>query len=498
MSTDPPHDERVAPAVDLPEDAETTSQNPSGALAAKAIPELGLADALPGRTHTIDLWRLAWPVMLSMILVTLVSLVDIALVGSIGSDAQAAVGYATQFFFMAQSALFAVSFGCVALMSRFIGAGRPDEARRAMGASMIIAVGTALALVAVTLAVPRQILLALNAEPHVIELTIPYLELVMYSTVLLAAALVCEGGLRADRNTMLALRISAVVAVVKIALSWVLIFGEFGFPRLELVGAGQATLISQAIGLALFLAVIRRRKGESPAAMTMRDVVEGRGYLGEVARISLPGIVERVVLNLALLAYFALLGVYGTATVAAYTIGVRAMSFTWIPGIGMAQAIGALVGQALGREDPDDAERIGKRAALLSFGVAAVLGSIAFVGRGPLSRVFTNDAAVVAALEPFLLCLAIAQPMLQLHFTLGGVHRGAGETWTPLMAAAVGNWLVRVPLALVFVYILHAPIVWLWSAMIFDHSARAVWLLVGFRRGVWKTVLRDRLAAAEG
>jgi putative MATE family efflux protein len=489
----PPHHDSGPPRVDLPEDAETTSQNPSGALAAQAVAPV--IEDLPTRTRTIDLWRMAWPVMLSMVLVTMVSVVDIAMVGRIGSDAQAAVGYATQFYFMVQSVLFAVSFACVALMSRFIGAGRPDEARRAMGASMIIAVGTSLVLVAVVLAAPRRVLLALNAEPHVIEMTIPYLRLVLYSTVLLAAALICEGALRADRNTMLALGISAVVAGIKIILSWVLIFGELGFPRLELIGAGQATMISQFVGLILFVTVIYRRDEKSPASIGLGDIIEGRSYLREVARISLPGVVERLVLNLALLVYFALLGVYGTATVAAYTIGVRALSFSWVPGIGLAQAVGALVGQALGREDADDAERIGRRAAWLSFGVAAVLGLVAGLGRGPLSRVFTDDATVVAVLEPFLLCLAIAQPMLQLHFTLGGVHRGAGETMTPLVAAALGNWGVRVPLALFFVYVLEAPVTWLWAAIIFDHTARAGWLVRGFRKGAWKTSLSDRLKA---
>lgn len=493
MSVDDPQDNRLPSDVDLPEDAETSSQNPTGALAAKAV-EIGMP-AAGTRTRTIDLWRLAWPAMLSMVLVTAVSLVDIAMVGRIGSDAQAAVGYATQFFFMTQSVLFAVSFACVALMSRFIGAGRPDEARKAMGASMLIAVGTAVVLVAVILAAPGEILLALNAEPRVIDLTLPYLRLVLYSTVLLAAALVCEGALRADRNTMLALRVSAVVAAVKILFSWLLIFGEWGFPRRELVGAGEATLISQCVGLILFVVVIVRCRSDSPAAMTWADMVAGRGYLVEVARISIPGVAERIALNMALLVYFALLGVYGTATVAAYTIGVRALSFSWIPGVGLAQAVGALVGQALGRNDENDAERIGKRAALLSFGVAAVLGIIAGLGREPLSHVFTTDPVVVDALKPFLLCLAIAQPMLQLHFTLGGVHRGAGETWTPLMAAVVGNWAVRVPLAALFVYVLEAPVTWLWAAIIFDHTARAAWLTVGFRRGAWKTVLRDRLAA---
>ena len=52
---------------------------------------------------------------------------------------------------------------------------------------------------------------------------------------------------------------------------------------------------------------------------------------------------------MALLSYFAILGTYGTVAVAAYTVGVRALSFSWIPGTGFAAAVATLVGQALGR-----------------------------------------------------------------------------------------------------------------------------------------------------
>jgi Na+-driven multidrug efflux pump len=85
-----------------------------------------------------------------------------------------------------------------------------------------------------------------------------------------------------------------------------------------------------------------------------------------------------------------------------------------------------------------------------------------------------------------MLCLAIAQPVLQLHFTLAGVHRGAGDTWTPLLATLVGNWVFRVPLAVVFATVLEWPLVWVWVALILDHVARAAWLMVSFRRGRWR------------
>jgi Na+-driven multidrug efflux pump len=91
----------------------------------------------------------------------------------------------------------------------------------------------------------------------------------------------------------------------------------------------------------------------------------------------------------------------------------------------------------------------------------------------------------VATLGPFLLCLALAQPFLQAHFALGGAHRGAGDTWTPFLAAAAGNWALRVPLAVLFAYVLELDLVWVWYALVFDHATRTAWLAWSFRRGSW-------------
>jgi len=92
---------------------------------------------------------------------------------------------------------------------------------------------------------------------------------------------------------------------------------------------------------------------------------------------------------------------------------------------------------------------------------------------------------VLAALEPFMLLLGIAQPFLGVHFTLAGALRGAGDTVTPLWSAVLGNWLFRVPLALVAAKIVHAPVVWIWATVVFDHVTRAVWLAWSFRRERW-------------
>jgi Na+-driven multidrug efflux pump len=148
-------------------------------------------------------------------------------------------------------------------------------------------------------------------------------------------------------------------------------------------------------------------------------------------------------------------------------------------------AAASLVGHALGAEDAAAARRAGWRAARMALTVSAVLGLVFGLARVPLARVFTSDREVVAALGPFMLMLALAQPPMGLHFTLGGALRGAGDTWNPLLAATLGNWGFRVPLAWLFARGLALDVIWVWAALIADHGARAVWMTLSFRGGGW-------------
>ncbi len=458
---------------------------------APAIPSATLAGAAgrPGRWERRrtdrQLWTLAWPIIVSQVLASAVSLIDIAMLGRLGRDSLAAVGYATQFFMLAQSVLLAVGAACVALMARAIGGGDTSRARQGLAASLVLAFGVAAAMALPVLLVPGALLRLLNAEPAVVALAIPYFQLTLGSALLLAISFTFESGFLATGDTRTPLRISSAVTLVKLMLNALLIFGLFGLPRLELVGAGIATLLSQGVAVALFL----RASGRGPSARVLglraRDFRAARGPFGEALRLSLPGVGERVAMHMAILAYFALLAQYGSVVIAAYTVGVRILSFSWIPGIGFSVAAATLVGQALGAGNAAAAVRSGWRAVRFAFLVSCVLGLMYALARLPLARLLTDDLGVINALDPFMLVLALAQPLLGVHFALGGSLRGAGDTVNPMLASIVGNWALRVPLALLFARVLALDVIWVWSTLFFDHLARAAWTIWAFRRGRW-------------
>jgi putative MATE family efflux protein len=454
----------------------------------------GVASSASGSAYR-EIFRLGWPVMASQVLVSIAGLVDRAMIGRLGGDSGsavplAAVGYATQFFFLIQSALFAVGLACVALMARAIGAGDPARSRDALSGSMQVSLATTLGFTFMMLAAPGHMLGLLGAEPDVVTAGLPYLRLIVGSSVLLAVTLTFDSALRANRNTRTPMVIALLVTAIKLALNWVLIFGTLGAPRMGLVGAGLATVASQVVGLVVYLMLFRSIPRSSPIWFSWRSLTRRSAVLSQVIRVAAPGIAERVVLNLGLLSYFWILSrYYGTLAVAAYTVGVPLLSFSWIPGSGYAQSCATVVGQRLGAGNRPGARTAGVQAALLALATALPLGILFGVFRTPLAELFTDDTAVVAALGPFMLALAVGQPFLQLHFTLGGAHRGAGDTWTPLIAATLGNWMFRVPVAWIAAAVFHADVKWVWYALVLDHMARAALMYWSFRRERWMSTL---------
>ena len=459
-----------------------------------ALPSAGLvseAGAL-GRTERRrrtdrDIVRLAWPAVVSQFLATSVSLIDLWMLGRLGTEAVAAAGYTSQYYQLAQAALLGLSVACVALMARALGAGDPARARHAFAASLGLALVTSVSIAVVSLAFPRQLMGVLGATDSIVEKAVPYFRLTLGSSLFFALSLTIESGYRASRNTALPLLIASGITAVKLALNAVLIFGGLGFPRLELMGAGIATLTAQVLGFALFVAMTRRL--DTAEAATMRisraDLAGARSLLRETATLSWPAAGERILVNSALFIYFRVLSSYGPAAIAAYTIGVRLLAFSWIAPTGISIAASTLVGQALGARDQRLAARAGWRAARLSLLAALPLFALFALLRIPLAESFTQDQAVIGPLEPFMLLLGLAQPFLSLHFTLAGALRGAGDTKTPLWSAIFGNWIFRVPLALLVTHWFHADVVWVWGTVVFDHVARAIWLTWSFYREGW-------------
>jgi putative MATE family efflux protein len=438
----------------------------------------------PGQPLSRTIVALTWPVVLGQLLANAVPVIDLLMLGRYGTPTLAAVGYASQFLLLTQATLMAIGAACVAMMARAIGARDEARARNAFAANLWVALGVTSLTLMIAVIFPEALLRLLAVKESVIHLAVPYLRLTISSAPLMAIALTYESALRSARDTFRPMLITALLAATKVFCNVLFVSGWHGLPELGLRGAGLATLISQLLGASLFIYISRAHRS-SAVRLRFADLRVPREVLREAIGVAWPAVVERFAMNAATLVYFRFLGGYGVEAIAASNVGVRILAFTWIPGLGLSVAAATLVGHALGAGDAASARRSGTLSARIGALISLALAAFFILFRLPLAKLFTHDPGVVAALDPFIIMLGLGLPFLVTHFTLAGALRGAGDTLTPLWAAAIGNWVFRVPLGYLSAQVFHLSLAWVWSIMLVDHLSRAVWLSHAFRRGDW-------------
>ncbi len=180
---------------------------------------------------------------------------------------------------------------------------------------------------------------------------------------------------------------------------------------------------------------------------------------------------------------------FGTAAVSAYLIGVRILSFSFVPGIGFSIAASTLVGQNLGAGRPDLASRAGWSANRRAVAVMGTLGLATIALAETITRGFgATGQETIALTISFIYILGAAQPLMAIEFTLGGALRGAGDTRFPLFSILTGLFAVRLGGALFIIRVFDAGLIAVWSCLLADYLVKALLLSLRFASGRWKAV----------
>jgi len=432
------------------------------------------------------IWELAWPSMAMFALQSLVHLVDFVIVGSLGTEAVAAVGVAVQFFNVLFAVLAAVTTGTVALVARAIGAGDRDEAERILRVSIVLGAVFAIG-VSCLIPLADRIVAAFGVNAEVVRLGGSYLRIQLCFTLPFAVAFVIGSALRGAGDVRTPLAIGVAMNVVNVVGNYGLVYGALGMPRLGTDGSALASGIAFTTSAALSLWLWRR----GTLVLGARPPADGltRARARRILRIGLPTALEQGAWQAGLWLFLRLVAHYGTEPVSAYLIGVRILAFSFVPGLAFSTAAATLVGQHLGAGEPDLAARSGWRANQLAMIVMAVVGG-AIIAAAPWIAGYFGAAGprTVALTITFIWILGAAQPLMAVEFALGGALRGAGDTRFPLVSILSGLFVFRLGGALLVTHVLHGGVVAVWSCLLADYVVKALLLAGRFRSGRWRHV----------
>ena len=414
--------------------------------------------------------------------------VDTAMCGRLEHAEQAlsALGFATQVIFLLMVAMIGLTTGNVALVSRAFGARDEDRVNHLFRQSTLLTISLSLVVAAVGNLGAAPLLEALGARGATLEMGLAYLRPLLTFSVVYYLSILYGATLRGVGNTRLAFESALLQAGLNILLNYGLILGGFGLPALGVGGAAYGTVISQAVGVAVLLFRIHR-----VAVPGIRVPLGARRLdprvIKDIWRIGWPAALDMVILNAGFVAVLGMVGWHDELAVAAHTVGLRVQTFAFVPGLAVARAAGAMIGNALGAGDAEEARSLAWLSMQCCGGLMAVLGLVLWVLARPILGIFDIPAATPLAdyTVEWITILGAGMPITGIWIALAGTLQGAGHTMASLRINAFSTLGIQIPLCWALGYPMGLGPFGVWLAFPIAFVFKAILGALAVRSGRW-------------
>ncbi len=445
---------------------------------------LGDLDRRVSRERLKAILALALPIVGGMASQNVLNLVDTAMVGRLGPEALAAVGIASVASFVAVAFIMGLSSGVQAMAARRLGEGKVEEMALPLNGGLLIAVCLAVPCSALLIWGVPDVFPLLHSDPEVIGQGTSYLQVRLIAMAAVGMNFAFRGYFNGVNRSALYLRTLLVMHAVNIGLNYVLIFGKLGFPELGTTGAAVGTTVATYVGTATYLVLgLKHARGAGfatrmPTWETTRTMV----------RLSVPAGLQQVFMAAGFLTLFWIVGRLGTAELAAVNVLINLTMVTMLPGLGLGMAAASLVGQALGRGDPDDARRWGWDVVKVAVTGMVPLGLPMLLAPEILVLLFTTDPGTAEAARLPLQIVGASILLDAVGLVLLNALLGAGDAGTVMRVSVSLQWGLFLPAAFLVGPWLGYGLVGIWVAQLVQRAAQATIFGLIWRRGRWADV----------
>ena len=447
-----------------------------------------------------ELISLALPLVVSQSFMTIQVFVDTVLLARHDPREMAASFPAVMWFWLAFG-LLQVTAGYVStFVAQYTGAGRPHRVGPAVWQGIHFALISGVLFLLMVPAAPYLIALG-GHTPALQTLEVIYLRCLCFAALPMLVMSAINGFFSGRGQTWVVLGIEVVGTAVNVALALVLIFGRAGFPEWGIAGAGWATVAGSYASAFVALGLLWRRKHREEFN-TLRGWKFERELFGRLLKYGGPAGAQ-VFLDVLVFNFFVqLVGRLGEAATGATTLAVRMNMVAFLPMMGLGQAVSILVGQRLGGDRPDLAERSTYTGLKWVFGYMCCIAAAYLLFPRTLVALFESDRdpasfAAVAAIVPGLLtCVAIYSLADAVNVTFSFALRGAGDTRFVTLVTFALAWPIMV-LPTFLVVRAGASLYWAWAFATAHIFAMALCFWLRFRSGKWKSMRVIEAAPAE-
>ncbi len=436
-----------------------------------------------------SLITLAWPIMLSQLMQTLYNLADTLWLGRVGPEAVAAISISFPIVFMMISIAAGLTIAGTALIAQHKGRGNVKRINNIIGQlfSFIVFLSIVISIVGSVLA--TDIIILMGAEPEIVPDAAGYLRTIFTGMPFMFIFFIFSSILRGIGDTKTPSIMMFFSVTINIILDPLFIFGIGFFPELGVVGAALATIIARAIVAIYALIIIE--KGVDGFYLKLSNLKWDFSIIKKIIRIGVPSSVEQSMISLGQVLMTSLVAGFGTMTLAAYGIVNRIISLPTILAFGVAAAATTMVGQNIGADKKERAEKT----ALVSIGIIfismSILGIVLFFEPRFVIKIFNDAPAVVKYGSSYLRIVALTFGFLGAMYVGNGVFKGAGKTVPPMVISSSSLWVFRLGIAYLLITIFSMSQVGLWWAVALSHLGGSLLGLIWLKISNWSTAVID-------
>jgi len=441
----------------------------------------------------ITILTLAWPTMLEQLMQTAVQYIDTAMVGSLGTQATAAVGATSTVNWLISSSISALSIGFLAYIAKSIGAKEEEKAKHATAQAVFMILVVGILSTMVVLSLSKYIPVWMQVDAHIVSIASTYFFILYIPLLPRCASIIFGTVLRAAGDTKTPMKIGVIMNLINVVLNYLFIYPTrtisiFGFSFTMLgtgwgvIGAAIASAISFAVGGILITYVVWDHPIVSFKGHSIKPDPE---ILVPCLKVAFPNMLQRFGTSLGYVAFASMINSLGEVATAAHTIANTVESAFYIPGYGMQTAAATLAGNAYGAQDELKMKNLAQMFIPIEIILMIISGSILFISAPALMDIFSNSKEVIALGSSVLRMVAVSEPFYGFSIIIEGFMQGVGRTKRPFVYNIIGMWLIRIVGTYICIHFFHMGLVSAWACMIAHNMFLFVMFVYVYVKGLY-------------
>lgn len=445
------------------------------------------------KTMLFTILGLAWPTMLEQLMQTVVQYIDTAMVGSLGTQATAAVGATSTVNWLIGSTISAVSVGFLSFIARAFGAEDKQVAKKAAAQAVLAVVIVGTLFTVITLSLSGVIPVWMQVDKSIQAMASQYFFIIYMPMLFRTASIIFGTILRAAGDTKTPMKIGVLVNLTNVILNFLLIYPTrsmavlgmtFVMPGVGLgvVGAAIASAIAFTVGGICITVVLWRHPLVSPKGQSFKPDMQ---ILRPCLTVAFPNMLQRFGTSLGYVFFASMINSIGEVATAAHTIANTVESAFYIPGYGMQTAAATLAGNAYGANDKKKMDELAAMFIPIEIALMILSGGCLFIFAPNLMSIFSTSEEVIILGTTVLRMVAVSEPFYGFSIIIEGMMQGVGKTKEPFVYNIIGMWMIRIVGTFICTQLLGYGLVAAWACMILHNLLLFVLFLICYLRKAW-------------